>query len=227
MRRVPKREMTTEAIEDYLKVIHELQQARKEVSTTALAERLGVAPPSITGMLKKLASLKLVHYKPYHGVTLTEKGKKIALETIRHHRLVECYLSATLGMPWDEVHREADKWEHVLSEDMEQRIDKLLGHPQTDPHGSPIPGKDGTLPSIERIPLDQLAIGQLGVVFEVCDEDPELLRHLHAVGLLPGVEIKLVSFSAEQAVVTIELNKIPKCVIQCARSRSCFVHIGP
>jgi DtxR family Mn-dependent transcriptional regulator len=199
--------MTTEAIEDYLKVIYELQRIHGEATTTALAEKLNVAPPSITGMLKKLASLKLVQYKPYHGVTLTDQGERIALETIRHHRLVESYLSETLEVPWDEVHLEADKWEHVLSEDMEGRIDRLLGFPETDPHGSPIPGEDGALPEVATLPLHLLAVGDSGIVVEVLDEDTVLLRRLWKIGLIPGVEIKMISASADKARLTIEFNK--------------------
>src|SRR3990172_692831 len=134
--------MQTQAVEDYLKAIYELQAGQKQVSTTALSERLAVAPASVTGMVKKLAALKLVDHQPYQGVTLKPAGEKIALEVVRHHRLVESYLSEALGVPWDQVHAEADKWEHVLSEDMEDRIDALLGHPTTDPHGAPIPGRE-------------------------------------------------------------------------------------
>jgi DtxR family Mn-dependent transcriptional regulator len=129
----------TQAVEDYLKAIYELQAGQKQVSTTALSERLAVAPASVTGMVKKLAALKLVDHQPYQGVTLTPAGEKIALEVVRHHRLVESYLSEALGVPWDQVHAEADKWEHVLSEDMEDRID-VASHPTTDPHGPFRPG---------------------------------------------------------------------------------------
>jgi DtxR family Mn-dependent transcriptional regulator len=199
--------MTTEAIEDYLKAIHELQRRYGEVTTTALAEKMNVAPPSITGMLKKLSALKLVNYKPYHGVTLTSKGERIALATIRHHRLVERYLSETLDIPWDEVHREADRWEHVLSDDMEGRIDSLLGFPETDPHGAPIPRQDGALQEIETIPLHQLATGDIGIVSEVSDDDSALLRRLLGIGLLPGEEIKMTTKSADKGAVTIEYNE--------------------
>src|SRR5918912_2318913 len=138
--------MQTQAVEDYLKTIYEIQREQGKVATTVLAERLGIAPASVTGMVKKLAGLHLVAHEPYQGVVLTEAGEKIALEVIRHHRLIERYLAEALAVPWDKVHEEAEKWEHVLSEDMEDRIDALLGHPTTDPHGAPIPARNGTLP---------------------------------------------------------------------------------
>lgn len=201
--------MTTEAIEDYLKIIYDLQKQGMEVSTTALSDKLGVAPASITGMVKKLASLKLVNYKPYQGVTLTIEGERIALQTIRHHRLVESYLSETLDLSWDEVHREAEKWEHVLSDEMEQRIDERLGYPKADPHGSPIPAKDGTLPEIDRIPLSALNDGDSGTIVEVCDDDPELLRRLQRIGMLLGVEIAVVSNPPAGRTITIQLEGSP------------------
>src|SRR5437867_7774832 len=131
--------MHTESVQNYLKTIYELQHEQGRVATTLLADRLGVAPASVTGMIKKLAGMHLVTHEPYQGVVLTEAGERIALEVIRHHRLIERYLAEALGVPWDEVHEEAEKWEHVLSEEMEERIDAMLGHPTTDPHGTPIP----------------------------------------------------------------------------------------
>src|SRR5690606_11473175 len=123
----------TAAVEDYLKTIYDLARGGRPVTTSALAERLGVAPASVTGMVKKLAEMKLLAHEPYRGVALTAAGRRIAVEVIRHHRLVETYLHQALGVPWDEVHAEAEKWEHVLSEEMEARMDAALGHPTTDP----------------------------------------------------------------------------------------------
>jgi DtxR family Mn-dependent transcriptional regulator len=115
------------------------------VATTVLAEQLGVAPASVTGMIKKLAGMDLVAYEPYQGVVLTQTGRKIALDVIRHHRLIELFLTETLDVPWDQVHAEAHKIEHVLSQDLLDRIDAALGHPTTDPHGAPIPTREGTI----------------------------------------------------------------------------------
>ncbi len=132
----------SQTAEDYLKEIYKLQQEKGRATTSALAERVGVSPPSATAMLKKLAELKLLRHEPYRGVVLTRAGEKAAVEVIRHHRLLEQYLSETLGMPVEEVHAEADRLEHALSEELEARIDESLGFPTHDPHGDPIPGAD-------------------------------------------------------------------------------------
>ena len=129
----------SQTAEDYLKAIYKLQFEQGRATTSALAERVGVSPPSATAMLKKLAALKLLRHAPYHGVTLTPAGEKAAIEVIRHHRLLEQYLSETLGIPVEEVHAEADRLEHALSEELEARIDRALGYPTHDPHGDPIP----------------------------------------------------------------------------------------
>ena len=187
--------MQTQTIEDYLKAIYELgrEGPGEKLTTTALAERLGVSPATVTGTLKKLARLRLVVHKPYRGVELTDAGRKIALEVIRHHRLIELYLQQALGVPWDRVHEEAEKWEHVLSEELEDRIDALLGHPTQDPHGAPIPARDGTIAQPECVRLSELAPGQTAVIAEVSDHDPELLRYLGERGLYPNVSIELIA----------------------------------
>jgi DtxR family Mn-dependent transcriptional regulator len=198
--------MHTQAVEDYLKNIYELQASAEKVSTTDLAERLGVAPASVTGMVKKLAAMKLLKHEPYHGVLLTKAGEKIALEVIRHHRLVESYLTEALGVPWDKVHEEADKWEHVLSEDMEDRISAMLGNPTTDPHGAPIPARDGSLPETALRRLSDLEPGERAVVAEVSDHDPELLRYLGEMGLFPQTKLRLISAAPFQGPLTIEIG---------------------
>ena len=198
--------MHTQAVEDYLKNIYELQASAEKVSTTDLAERLGVAPASVTGMVKKLAAMKLLKHEPYHGVLLTKAGEKIALEVIRHHRLVESYLTEALGVPWDKVHEEADKWEHVLSEEMEDRISTILGNPTTDPHGAPIPARDGSLPETSLRRLSDLEPGERAVVAEVSDHDPELLRYLGEMGLFPQTKLRLISAAPFQGPLTIEIG---------------------
>jgi DtxR family Mn-dependent transcriptional regulator len=181
--------MHTQAVEDYLKTIYEIQSQQGKVATTVLAERMGVAPASVTGMIKKLASMHLVSYERYQGVTLTDAGEKIALEVIRHHRLVELYLSEALGVPWDKVHDEAEKWEHILSEDLEERMDAALGHPTRDPHGSPIPTRDGFVDVVPHVRLSKLSSGQTAIIAEVSDHDSDMLRQLGGLGLYPATEI--------------------------------------
>jgi len=198
--------MHTQAVEDYLKTIYELQASAEKVSTTSLAERLGVAPASVTGMVKKLAAMKLLKHEPYHGVLLTKAGEKIALEVIRHHRLVESYLTEALGVPWDKVHEEADRWEHVISEEMEDRISAMLGNPTTDPHGAPIPARDGSLPETSLRRLSELEPGERAVVAEVSDHDPELLRYLGEMGLFPQTKLRLISAAPFQGPLTIEIG---------------------
>jgi DtxR family Mn-dependent transcriptional regulator len=158
-------------------------------------------------MLKKLARMKLVVHRPYRGVELTESGRKIALEVIRHHRLVELYLAEALGVPWDRVHDEAEKWEHVLSEDLEDRIDALLGHPTTDPHGAPIPTREGEFPKPQYIRLDELEPGQTAVIAEVSDHDPALLRYLGELGLYPKSKIFVIAVEPFNGPLTIRVGE--------------------
>lgn len=198
--------MQTQAVEDYLKAIYELQAEGGRVSTTELSERLQVAPASVTGMVKKLATMKLVVHEPYRGVELTPSGEKIALEVLRHHRLVESYLAEALGVPWDKVHEEADRWEHVLSEEMEDLMDDKLGHPTTDPHGAPIPSRDGTIPKTNLRRLSELEAGEAAVIAEVSDHDAELLRYLGDLGLFPRVELRVLSSAPFDGPVTIKTN---------------------
>ena len=191
----------TRAIEDYLKAVYALARSGDAVATGALAERLGVTPASATGMVKKLAAQRLVEHEPYVGVRLTEAGRRIAVETIRHHRLVETYLHQALGVPWDRLHAEAEAWEHVLSEDLEARMDAALGHPTTDPHGAPIPTSDLVLDEPRLVPLTALAAGAETVVVRVSDADAARLRALGAAGLYPGTPVRLDAASAEALIV--------------------------
>jgi DtxR family transcriptional regulator, Mn-dependent transcriptional regulator len=184
--------------------VYEIQEKHGRVATSALAAKLGFAPASITGMVKKLADMNLVTYEKYQGVKLTEAGSKLALEVIRHHRLVELYLHEALGVPWDQVHAEAEKWEHVLSEDLEDRIDAALGFPTTDPHGSPIPRRDGTIARPERIPLIEMEAGQTALVAEVSDEDPAMLRYIGTLGLYPEVGIRVTEVGPFEGPITVE-----------------------
>ena len=175
------------AIEDYAKAIYALQERGADaVSTNALAERLGVTPASASGMVKRLGELGLVEHTPYRGVSLTESGQRVALEVIRHHRLLELYLFETLGLPWDRVHDEAEVLEHVLSEQLEELIAEKLGNPTHDPHGDPIPTRELTLPATSTQSLQSLAAGACGCFTRVSDSEPDMLRWLADHGIAPG-----------------------------------------
>ncbi len=184
---------TTEAIEDYVKAIYSLQHGGEEaVTTSALADRLGVTPGSASGMVKKLAALGLVDHVPYRGVILTALGRKLALEILRHHRLLELYLTEAFGMPWDQVHAEAEKLEHVLSEELEDLIATKLGDPRVDPHGDPIPGRDGSIDEPDTLSLSDLATGDRAVFLRVSDSDPDMLRYLAERDIRPGQHLEVV-----------------------------------
>ena len=204
--------MHTQAVEDYLKTIYEIEREQGKVATTVLAEQLGVAPASVTGMIKKLAEMELVAYEPYQGVVLTQAGRRIALEVIRHHRLIELFLAEALGVPWDQVHAEAHKMEHVLSEDLLDRIDTALGHPTTDPHGAPIPTREGTLDQLPCQPLADLEPGQSGVIAEVYDNDPALLRYLGELGLYPKVTVRVVTVAPFDGPLTVRIGEMEHAV---------------
>ena len=181
----------SDAIQDYLKEIYKLLGAGDRATTTAIARRMGVAPSSATSMLKKLAALGLAEHAPYRGVTLTDAGNRIALEVIRHHRLLEQYLAETLGLGIDAVHAEADRLEHALSEELEARIDEQLGFPTHDPHGHPIPDAGLELDRSRLRSLDALAPGEEATVRRVPDGDAEVLRYLTGLELVPGRRVTI------------------------------------
>ena len=181
------------AVEDYAKAIYKLERnAGGAVSTTALAERLDVTPGSVSAMLRKLADLGLVTHVPYHGVRLTPQGARVALEVIRHHRLLETYLADQLGVPWDRVHDEAEVLEHVLSEELEELIAAKLGNPTRDPHGDPIPSADLVIEEIATESLAAQAPGVTGTFVRISDSDPEMLRYLAERGIAPGAAFEIV-----------------------------------
>jgi DtxR family Mn-dependent transcriptional regulator len=198
------------AEQDYLKQIYLLQQEQGLATTQALAERLGVRPGSVTGMLKHLAgdpAGPFVRHTPYHGVELTDRGVAVALEMLRHHRLIELFLAELLGMPWDQVHAEAERLEHVLSEELEERIAARLGHPTHDPHGDPIPERDGTLPPDDGVSLAELAVGVQARVLRVPDGDPALLRYLGDLGLVPGAAVVVEEVAPYGDVLTLHVGE--------------------
>ncbi|HEY3729537.1 MAG TPA: metal-dependent transcriptional regulator [Solirubrobacteraceae bacterium] len=187
--------LRSSAVEDYTKAIYALEARIHEgqaVSTTALAGRLGVTAASASGMVKRLGELGLVTHEPYHGVVLTEAGRRIALEVIRHHRLLELYLVESLGVPWDRVHQEAEVLEHVLSEELEELIAAKLGDPTRDPHGDPIPSRNLTIEETPTESLQSLEAGTRGRFTRVSDADPEMLRYLADRGIAPGDELEVV-----------------------------------
>src|SRR5437660_2311277 len=175
------------AIEDYAKAIYALElRAGEAVTANALADRLGVTPGSAPGMVKRLAELGLVEHEPYRGVQLTEDGRRVALEVIRHHRLLELYLVESLGVPWDRVHEEAEVLEHVLSEDLEELIAAKLGDPTHDPHGDPIPTRELEIEEGSTASLQTLRPGDCATFTRVSDSDPQMLRFLAERGIAPG-----------------------------------------
>jgi DtxR family Mn-dependent transcriptional regulator len=181
------------AIEDYAKAIYALERRGGEtVTTNALAERMGVTAASASGMVKRLGELGLVEHQPYHGVSLTEDGRRLALEVIRHHRLLELYLVTSLGVSWDRVHEEAEVLEHVLSEELEELIAAKLGDPTLDPHGDPIPTRELELEEPATQSLQALEPGARGIFARVSDSHPDMLRFLAQRGIAPGSELEVI-----------------------------------
>jgi DtxR family Mn-dependent transcriptional regulator len=188
-----RQQKTTEAIQNYAKAIYAIEQRNGDaVTTTALAERLGVTPASASSMVKKLDELGFVSHVPYKGVRLTARGKRVALEVLRHHRLLELYLAESLGVPWDRVHDEAEVLEHVLSEELEELIAAKLGNPTHDPHGDPIPSRELQLKEEQTESLSALDVGARGVFVRISDSDPAMLRYLAERGITPGDSFEVI-----------------------------------
>ncbi|MEX0608566.1 MAG: metal-dependent transcriptional regulator [Balneolaceae bacterium] len=181
----------SQSVEDYLKAIFVLESEGEVASTTNIASALNVSSASVTNMLKRLSKLKLLDHQSYKGAALTPAGKKIALEILRHHRLLELYLKEVMGYSWDEVHDEAEKLEHHISEQFEDRIAELLNHPTHDPHGDPIPTKDGVMPEMAQLSIVDAEKDTTYIIGRVKDQDPELLRYLEKIGIIPGVKIEV------------------------------------
>jgi DtxR family Mn-dependent transcriptional regulator len=183
----------TSAVEDYAKAIFALQHGGSDsVSTTAIAERLGVTAASASGMVKRLGELGLVDHAPYRGVTLTDEGRRVALEVMRHHRLLELYLVKSLGVPWDRVHAEAEVLEHVLSEELEELISAKLGDPTRDPHGDPIPTRELLIDEAPSQSMQSLEAGARGTFVRVSDAEPDMLRFLAQRGIAPGDSFEVI-----------------------------------
>jgi DtxR family Mn-dependent transcriptional regulator len=216
----------TPAIDDYLKAIYILGQKHGDVTTSLLATYLGFAPPSVTGMVQKLAKLKLVHYTPYHGVSLTPRGHRQALKVLRHHRLLELFLVQMLGYSWEEVHAEAEVLEHVISEAFEARIATHLGDPTVDPHGDPIPRPDGTLPNIPTQSLAELLIGETGEIAQITDQQPAHLCYFAKLGLIPGARVTVLARAPFDGPVTIGVNTTTH-HLDGGMARAILIHAAP
>lgn len=198
----------TSAMEDYLKAAYRLEQDGGPITTQRLAEALSLSQPSVTNMVKRLDDLKLVVHNRYHGISLTASGRSVALEVIRHHRLLELYLSEALGFDLDEVHAEAERLEHHVSEELEARMERVLGFPQFDPHGDPIPARDGQLPEIDDDDLVMLAVGQRGRVSRVSDRDPERLSYLFDRGVKPGAFLSVLEVMPFEGPIRVRIGDI-------------------
>jgi len=187
----------TPAVEDYLKAIYKLTAGQQRASTNQIAEEMDVAPASATGMIQKMARMipPLVDYQKHQGVLLTSTGENAALEVIRHHRLLELYLHERLGYSWDQVHGEADRLEHVISEELEERIAQALGDPSHDPHGDPIPTRDFQVPAQVETRLSFLRPGQAAIVRRVANTNPDFLRYLQGIGLVPNARLVVSDYS--------------------------------
>jgi DtxR family Mn-dependent transcriptional regulator len=199
----------TISIQDYLKNIYELTENGESASTNALAAKLKIKPASVTGMVQKLASAKpaLVEYQKHQGVTLTKEGRKAALEVIRHHRLLEAWLVQTLGYSWDTVHDEAERLEHVISEEFERRIAAAMGNPLRDPHGELIPTADLKMPLDDSTPLSSLRPNQTALIQCIKAADTDLLRHLDGLGLIPGAQIEIKDYSPFDHNLTVRVGR--------------------
>jgi len=222
------------AEQDYLKHVYALQQETGHTTTQALAARLGVKPSSVTAMIKRLADDDggpYVRHMPYHGVELTARGEAAALEVVRHHRLLELFLAEHLGVPWDQVHAEAERLEHAISEDLEERIAAKLGQPTRDPHGDPIPRRDGTVDQPAGVPLDALPVGTEATVARVPDGDPALLRYLAALGLVPGARLALEEIAPYGDMLTVRVGETSQAIGRAVARRitadpASLVHTG-
>ncbi len=205
--------LSHQAIEDYIKTIYTLAQEESPVSTSRVAAARSVKPASATSMIQRLAKLKLVNYEKHYGVTLTEAGEKLALEVIRHHRLLELYLMEALGFRWDEVHEQADILEHVISEKLEERIAAALNYPAFDPHGEPIPALDGSMPMVDTTALSDVAVGGRARVSRIPDDsNSELLRYLAGLGLVPGAEVSVAAVAPFLGPLTVEVAGVTQVI---------------
>jgi DtxR family Mn-dependent transcriptional regulator len=223
------REKLTHAVEDYLKTIYQIQSLEGRATTKEIADCLEVTPASVTGMIQKLAATKppLVIYRKHQGVVLSPEGKQVALEILRHHRLLEQFLHQILGYEWEDVHAEADRLEHVISEEFEERIATALGNPSYDPHGDPIPTRELKLPNTPQIRLSDLHKGNRAVIYRVPDRDPDLLKYLSEIGLVPNAHLEVLEYSPFDDNLRLQVEGQPEQVILGPQvTRQIFVRAG-
>src|SRR4051812_15862732 len=199
-------EPLTVAIQHYLREIYKLGEGESPVSVTALAKAQGVSAASASAMVKKLSALGLAEHAPYRGVSLTTAGERVALEVVRHHRLLELYLAEALGMPWDRVHEEAEKLEHAISPELSELIAAKLGNPTHDPHGDPIPTREGEIDESPSRALADLRAGERGIFSRVSDANPDMLRYLSERGIGPGDEVELAGREPFGGPLTVRAN---------------------
>ncbi len=197
------------SIEDYLKTIYEIEAREGAAQTNAIAEALAIAPPSVSGMVKRLSESGLLEHVPYRGVQLTQVGRRTAMRVLRRHRILEKYLTAKLGYDWDSVHDEAERLEHAASDELVERMAMALGNPEFDPHGAPIPTRDGMVTAPDLIPLSEVEIGEIAELRRVSDKDSELLRYLRSLGLRLGVVFEVVGRQPFRGPVTIQFTAPP------------------
>ncbi len=216
--------MYTPAVEDYLKAVWMLQQADSPVSTSRIAERLGLTAAAVTAMVKRLAEQRLLRHEPYYGVRLTAAGELAALRIIRRHRVLELFLAETLSYQWDRVHDEAERLEHAASDELIERLARLLGEPARDPHGSSIPSAAGEVDRVEYPALAEMATGTSSEVVEVRIEDPEQLRHLGSLNLRPGAAVRIVAKEPAEGAISLAVNgtstTIAHALAECIRVKS-------
>jgi DtxR family Mn-dependent transcriptional regulator len=199
-------------VEDYLKAIYDLERSGEAAETNAIAKRLNIAPPSVSGMVRRLARYGLITHERYKGARLTAAGRKAALQTIRRHRVIEAYLTRALGYSWDRVHDEAERLEHAASDELIDRMAKAIGEPETDPHGAPIPSREGTLKEKAMVPLASLPEGAIARVERVSDDSAERLRYLAELGVVPGATVKLVERAPLEGPITLKVDASKKTI---------------
>ena len=202
----------TGPVEDYLKAVYEIERSGSAAATTTLAARLGVAPASVSGMVRRLADQGLLAYEPYRGVTLTAAGRQAALRTLRRHRILESYLTGVLGYPWDRVHEEAERLEHAASDELVDRMARALGDPAVDPHGAPIPTREGRVDETVHASLADLTVGARARVVRVSDEDGAMLRYLAELGIRPGALLHVAAREPYGGPISVDIDGVARAV---------------
>lgn len=197
----------TAPVEDYLKAIYELERSGSAAGTNELAARLGIAPPSVSGMVRRLAEQGLITHERYKGVRLSDSGRRAALRTIRRHRVIETYLARALGLPWDRVHDEAERLEHACSDDLIDRMAEAIGEPRHDPHGDPIPTREGHVEEPQLASIADLSVGDVAAVRRVSDRSGERLRYLAELGIVPGASVEMVERAPFDGPLTLRVNR--------------------